>query len=254
MMKNEEILQQLGLTDGESRVYIALLKLGSSTVGPIAKESKAAYSKIYEVLNRLAEKGLVSHIVKDKTRYYQALEPARLIEYLDTKEKELQENKKQLKDLLPQLNSLSNSKTKQTAEIFTGKKGLLTAYDLFIKKARPKSTLRFFYVHNPEYDDIIMNIFYGTTNYNNKILAPTLKKKKMKWLGLANAKGQKEISAPKPIIQKYTNIPLPGNIDITDNAILITTFNQGKISAILIESEDVATNFRNYFDSIWQTV
>jgi sugar-specific transcriptional regulator TrmB len=65
-------LTKLGLTEGEAKVYLALLKLGSSTVGPIVKKSKVAYSNIYEVLERLISKGLVSFIKKEKTKYFQA--------------------------------------------------------------------------------------------------------------------------------------------------------------------------------------
>ncbi len=43
-------LTSLDLTNGEARVYVALLKLGSSKVGPIVRESRVSYSKIYDVL------------------------------------------------------------------------------------------------------------------------------------------------------------------------------------------------------------
>ena len=85
----EKSLEQVGLTSGESRVYLALMEIGSSTVGPIAKKSKVAYSKIYDVLERLVEKGLVSYTVKEKTKYFQAVEPARLFDYLEKKEGEI---------------------------------------------------------------------------------------------------------------------------------------------------------------------
>jgi hypothetical protein len=46
-------LIQLGLTDGEARIYASLLKLGSSKVGAIVRDSHVSYSKIYDVLERL---------------------------------------------------------------------------------------------------------------------------------------------------------------------------------------------------------
>src|SRR5918996_6276567 len=55
-------LRQLGLSSGEARVYISLLGLyAPSKVGLIVKESHVSYSKVYDVLRRLTEKGLVSH-------------------------------------------------------------------------------------------------------------------------------------------------------------------------------------------------
>ena len=68
-MANEEYyeLLKVGLTDGESKVYLALSQLGSSTVGPIVKKSGIAYSNIYDVLDRLTKKGIVSFVIKSKT-------------------------------------------------------------------------------------------------------------------------------------------------------------------------------------------
>ena len=88
----KEKLEELGLTSGESKVYEALLVLGPSTVGPVVKKSNVAYSNIYEILNRLLDKGLVSFIVKQKTKYFQAEDINRIKDYLVLQEKELEKN------------------------------------------------------------------------------------------------------------------------------------------------------------------
>src|SRR3989344_8398974 len=97
----EDKLRKLGLTNGEARAYSALLELGSSTVGPIVSKSGIAYSKIYEVLDRLIEKGLASFVIKQKTKHFQPLEPRRLQEYLDKKEEEIKESRTLLNEILP---------------------------------------------------------------------------------------------------------------------------------------------------------
>ena len=61
------LIREAGLTEGESKVYLALLKLDSSTSGPIIEESGVANSIIYRILDSLSEKGLVSYIIKEKT-------------------------------------------------------------------------------------------------------------------------------------------------------------------------------------------
>ena len=58
---NTEILQEIGLTKSEINVYLALLELGSSSTGKIVDKSKAASSKIYEILDRLMQKRIVLH-------------------------------------------------------------------------------------------------------------------------------------------------------------------------------------------------
>ncbi|PIN88969.1 hypothetical protein COU60_04810 [Candidatus Pacearchaeota archaeon CG10_big_fil_rev_8_21_14_0_10_34_76] len=251
----EQELKKLGLTDGEARAYLALLKEGSSTVGPITKRSGVAYSKIYEVLERLMEKGLVSFTIKEKTKYFQALEPNRIEEVLDKKEDDLIKQRELLSRILPSLNKLSLNEEKQGSEIFVGEKGIMTAYDIFLDEATEGSTLRFFYMHDPSYDEKVYDFCYGRINYNNKKIAPTLKKKKMKWLGIINegSYSKKMSKPPKPIISKYVDFPVPGNIDITDNSVLITVWTD-KPLGILIQSKEVARNFQKYFDSIWKII
>jgi sugar-specific transcriptional regulator TrmB len=39
-------LNHLGLTDGEAKVYLSLLKLGSAKVGAIVRDSSISYSKV----------------------------------------------------------------------------------------------------------------------------------------------------------------------------------------------------------------
>ncbi|MAG01933.1 hypothetical protein CMI42_01235 [Candidatus Pacearchaeota archaeon] len=251
----EDKLQKLGLTGGEARIYSALLKLGSSTVGPIVKESGVAYSKIYEVLQRLIEKGLASYTIKEKTKYFQSLEPKRIEDYLDKQEVEIQEKKNILQEILPFLNKISSDEETQEVEMFIGEKGITTAYDILLDKTNRNSILRFFYLHDPSYDDRVYDFYYGRVNYNRKKLNPILKSKKIVWRGIINKENlKKELGKPpKNIDQKYTKLPVPGNIDITDNTILITVWSS-KPLGILIQSKEVAKNFQKYFDSLWKLI
>ena len=50
-------MENLGLTGYEIRVYLSLLDTGPMTAADISKKSSVPYSKIYEVLNTLEDKG-----------------------------------------------------------------------------------------------------------------------------------------------------------------------------------------------------
>ena len=60
-----EILKNIGLTEGEAKTYLALSSLGTSTVGNIISEADVSASKVYQILERLMQKGLVSMVVKE---------------------------------------------------------------------------------------------------------------------------------------------------------------------------------------------
>jgi sugar-specific transcriptional regulator TrmB len=55
--RSRKAMENLGLTGYEIRVYLSLLDTGSMTAADISKKSGVPYSKIYEVLNSLEEKG-----------------------------------------------------------------------------------------------------------------------------------------------------------------------------------------------------
>jgi HTH-type transcriptional regulator, sugar sensing transcriptional regulator len=55
--KSRKAMESLGLTSYEIKVYLSLLERGSMTASDISKKSSVPYSKIYEVLNSLEDKG-----------------------------------------------------------------------------------------------------------------------------------------------------------------------------------------------------
>lgn len=90
---DNHLLESLGLTKNEISVYLALLRLGETTAGLIVDESHVTRSKIYDLLERLQQKGLVSFIYKKSVRYYHAAPPQTIIHYLERKEQVLHEQK-----------------------------------------------------------------------------------------------------------------------------------------------------------------
>ncbi len=123
-----KILEELGLTPGEIKVYLALIGLGESTTGPIVAESEVSVSKVYAILERLAEKGLVSHILKRQTKYFKAADPKRLLDFLREKQSKLSEQEQELKKFIPELELKQGSAlTGENVQVFDGLKGIQTA-------------------------------------------------------------------------------------------------------------------------------
>ncbi len=109
-MVNVDILKEIGLSGNEIDVYLALLKLKSSTANEISKHSKVHRTNVYDTLTALAEKGLVSYVVKDGKKFFMAEEPERLLILLKEREERLLEIIPTLKfiksknDELPEVN------------------------------------------------------------------------------------------------------------------------------------------------------
>lgn len=86
----ETILEELGLTMNESKVYEVLLSLGSSSIEQIAIKSKVHRRNVYDVLGKLLEKGLISETFVHNRKEYRAINPTRLMDLIQEKEKKLQ--------------------------------------------------------------------------------------------------------------------------------------------------------------------
>lgn len=121
---DNSILKDAGLTDGEAKVYISLLELGSSSTGPIMEKSRIARSIIYHILEKLIDKGLVSYIINEKTKYFQASSPKKLLEYMEERKSMIEENKKKVEQALPQLLLLQKMSPKTTVQVFEGFRGI----------------------------------------------------------------------------------------------------------------------------------
>ncbi|MBW2967160.1 hypothetical protein KY362_01600 [Candidatus Woesearchaeota archaeon] len=133
---NLEILKEIGLTDGQIKVYLSLLKLGSSTTGPIIDDSKIAKSIVYNILEKLIEKGLVSYILKNNMKYYTAEDPRRILDYLKKKTAELESKTKEVEQLIPKLTRMQKPEDKIEVQVYEGFKGVQTCYEHHISKLK----------------------------------------------------------------------------------------------------------------------
>jgi len=115
-----EKLRQIGLNEKESKVYIELLQAGDSLVSEISEKTRINRSLLYTVLSDLANKGIVTYIIKNNVRYYRAAEPSKILSMLKEKEKIFE-------SILPDLAELHKPRTKRPIiEILEGKEGIKT--------------------------------------------------------------------------------------------------------------------------------
>lgn len=115
-----EELKEFGLSDNEVMVYITLLKTGLTSANRIAKITGIKRSTTYDNLTLLANKGIVSTIMKDRVSFYEAADPNKIVKLLE-------EKKEKINKIVPQLKALKESvKEKTGVTFFEGKKGVIT--------------------------------------------------------------------------------------------------------------------------------
>ena len=116
----EETLKKLGLEDKEAKVYITLLKYRECTATTISEKTHLDRTLMYQITNKLIDKGLASFVIKNNVKYFIAANPKKLLEDLKDKEKNLT-------DVMPQLLAMTKFDEKETkVEVYRGKEGLRT--------------------------------------------------------------------------------------------------------------------------------
>ena len=115
-----EQLEAIGLTNGEARIYKALCEMGVSSVGPICDLSKVHRSIIYQILEKLIDKGIVSVIVEEGTKRYQAASPKMLLHFVEQEQKELEDKKKNLMEIFPLISQLQVTGKRASATLYSG--------------------------------------------------------------------------------------------------------------------------------------
>ncbi len=246
---NLSILREIGLTEGESRVYISLLKLGSTTSGPLTDHSRVSRSKIYNVLERLIQKGLVSFIVKEKTRYYQAEDPVRIQQYLDEKEKEFKKQKIEIDSLMPfLLKQKDSAKVLSEAQIYKGFKGVQAIIEHLYLKLKKGDTFYSFGLpttQEEKYHD------YWRKDHLRRIKAGMI------CLALFNQGAAREILKNRNSYKGCDARYMPIQIDTPawilvykDVTAIILQGEEGL--AIEITNKEIADSFKQYFEAFWK--
>lgn len=230
------VLEGLGLSTGEIKVYVTLLELGETKVGRVIEKSGMASSAVHNSLNVLIEKGLISYIKKGKIKFYQAISPKQLIDFIE-------EKKKKVLEIIPELElKRKKSAEKQEAEIFEGIKGIISMLNLLIEDAKKGDEYLFFSVNVEQENEEIQEFF---SRYDAK-----RKERGLKIKGLAPKELKKLFAKRKILKMKYPNFPIPSNISICKDKTAIFSWEEKPVG-YLIKSKQIANMFKKFFNELW---
>jgi sugar-specific transcriptional regulator TrmB len=119
-MDLNQTLKEIGLSQGEAKVYLALLKLGPAIVSEIKEETNLHRTTIYDFIEKLLNKGLINYVIKNNIKHYNATQPDKLLAYIKEKEEHI-------KGILPSLTELQKfQKEELKVEVYKGREGFKT--------------------------------------------------------------------------------------------------------------------------------
>lgn len=116
-------LEELGLSETESRVYLAMLELGPESVQNIARSAKISRTAAYDIIHSLQEKALASTFIQGKKTFFSPEDPEKLQTYFKNRLTLMQEQLSTFKRHIPELRSLQ-VKDRPQVRYFQGIAGL----------------------------------------------------------------------------------------------------------------------------------
>ncbi len=242
---NEKLLEEIGLTRGEIVVYTTLLKLGETTTGKIVEGAQISSGKIYEILEKLIRKGLASYILKDKTKYFSAASPNRILDYVREREEDLKQKEEELRKVLPTLAYLEGANVKkQETRLFKGIRGFQTAIFEALDALTPDNEVLGMGIISTK--GVAYNILWKKWHAQRV-------KRKIKCRIIFSDKStdyfQYFSKMPHTKIRVFKGIT-PAAVDVMGNKVLILT--HGKEPSVLsITNDEIAQSFTTFFNSLW---
>lgn len=237
------MLEEFGLTHAEEKVYLILLRNGLVPASFLVKKSQLHRTTVYDILDRLIEKGFASHIIQNKVRYYSAVKSHKLLDIALEETKKAEEKQKLARELIRKIESIEKEKeSKSIARIFAGNKGLRTVMNDIIETGKD------FIVFGAEgkFEDCS-----GMSSYTEQWAQKRWKNKiKARIICTENSPVSKWKLNKIRFVGKEYQSPATTIIFGEKTAIFI---HEEPILIILIESKKLAQSYRNYFELLWKT-
>ncbi|HLC71188.1 MAG TPA: helix-turn-helix domain-containing protein [Candidatus Nanoarchaeia archaeon] len=226
-------LLHIGLTMTEAKLYVMLLELGKAQAGILSRKTGIHRRSVYDALDRLIEKGLVSYIKENDKRYYLPTDPKRVQEIID-------EQKNEVYDIMPALQArFMEHAGKQETLFYRGLEGIKTIFEDQIRDGKEV------YIIGASHQAKELLKFY-ISHYTDKRV-----KRKIKLHAIyagerhSTAVPLSEVRYLPPSFASLVSTSIYGD------KVAIVVWMQEPVG-ILIKQPEVAKAFKNYFELLWK--
>jgi len=233
-MRDELI--DFGLTEKEADIFLLCLKTGEATVNRISELSDFARSTVYDILQKLINRGLISRTIKKSVTHYIANNPKVLL-------KSLNDKRYKIERIIPQLQEIQNKiHEKPISEIFEGRKGIIFALDSILNNAKSIKLIG-------SRENALKVIQYHPDNFIAKRIEKKIPIKQIL---------EESPEARKIKNTKYSKMKFLNSIKKSKNVIFIygdTVLNLilgHELSAIKIKSKEYSDSQEILFDELWK--
>jgi len=233
----QDFLREIGLSKNEAKIYQMLLESGPSLVGEISLKTKIHRRNVYDSIEKLKEKGFASWTIKNNRKYFEAVDPKRILDIFE-------EKKEKIKSIIPQLTK--RQKEAQDVRVYTGAEGRKIVFEDKLKCGGEQLVLG---AHSPS-----KRISRYVKLYHKRRIAKKIPLKMLYPLNeLEAAKYFSKLKYVKVRILPKLLSKTPIAINVYGNKVAFLMDDAEKQShlTILVEDKNLSEDFRNYFYAIW---
>ncbi len=242
-MEYQELIK-LGFNKNEALVYLSLIKFKKADALQIIKDTKFHKNIVYDNLEKLIDKGLVTFIIEEGKKSFQLAPSNMLIQFFEEQEEEIKEKKEKAIEFSKEIDKLAKkAKIMQEAQIYRGIKGIKSFYNQTLEGGD-------FYVFGaPQSSVSIMGELFWA-NYEikrakRKIHAKLIFNPSLKEYGKTLNSKFTEIRYFNQVFEPLTET------HIQDNNVAIMVWTEEPF-LFLIKSKEVADSYRDFFEDMWK--
>jgi sugar-specific transcriptional regulator TrmB len=235
-------LKPLSLSTIEEKIFTIILHNPDTVAKNIVELCNHDKKVIYENIEKLQRKGLITSIVKGRTRHYSFAGTKQITAILKENERTLQERKKQAEELIEEINKLNTEKNYQTeTELYLGKQNIRQFFQSILNEQKNYSVIGV----PLESEQILGKTFWENFHLKQKEL-----KIKAKMIFNPSLKYWK-VTNPNLQVKYFDVEPITETI-IFEDKIAIIIWSQDP-SVTIINNELVAKSYQSFFNMMWKT-
>lgn len=235
-----KLFSSLGLSSAETRVYLASLELGPTSVQDIAKKAKVSRTAAYQAIESLQKQGLFSTFERGKKKFFAAEDPEAAVSAFKQRMSRMEEELATLQRALPELKLMVGGE-RPTVRFYEGNDAVFALFG-DIGKAGPKTVDE---VSN--LDDVYTFLDPKVLQESRKVFDPKQTKIRLLHRGaLRNKTPGGEYCELLPELGDFH-----GDIIIYGDRVAFFAF-VGKTVCVIIESQPFADTAHTLFEAAWR--
>ena len=195
----------------------------------------------------MIKKGIVAYVIRNDKKYFCATDAEKLIDYLKTKQEDLEDTKEQIKKILPSLKPLQQEMKRPIIEVYEGKEGMKTILAMSVRESlRTKKEIVGISVQQEKCRILAgpYNVRWYKDREKHKIHSRYL------------------MSAEEKIIPvKFTKFKVlpkeaknPNEIFIFGDVTCHFYFTKDLFTSVVIKNKEITDKYRDYFEFLWNVI